>query len=681
MILHPDQEKEPLRCTFFTHHLLDQHTAAMCVKFRGRPGDYRAISYSWHADADAKDYGSIVCNGKPLRITRNLSDLLYRLRSPTARQSLWVDQLCINQDDEREKEQQIPLMQKVYQQAGDVVFWIGEEDEHNPAAFSLIEKLDSVYREVGYETPQVPPAGAIADDTYTSNLRLPSLRSGEWKPLMEIFARMVFRRLWIVQEIVLGHSVLVMCGSHTIDFEKLGGAASYLGGSDWISILQAFYADAFLEEIDSLEPMIEIEKLGCVDFLIGLYIRRWRLCRKEHADFQQLLLSARMYKTDRAFIQDRVFALLGLLSAHSPDGGIPDELLPNYGKTVDMVFRETAQYLLRQGSLDILSGVEDLSLRRPDLGLPSWVPNFDVFQRATILGMPSHASILKFAAGGDARSESKPVWTCNEPNVMLLEAHKVDEVLIYRSHLQARVPSLSAYRFLEDSAKLVDLFAPYPTGEYVVDAFWRTLIANNVMGMTSPAPQDWRRHFMGYCMQAAAHLDLEWDLRKMKEEGLLPPLGASDMSSLLLERFSRPDNDPKNFILVVKTETSTFPLRPMLKKQSVPGLYNVFTLGLVDRFEPTDYANSNGSMYGSELNVWSFFRRFFVTRDGYFGLAPPSVEQGDAIFILRGGRVPFLLRKVSDTEHMIVGECYVHGIMHGEALKREGFTWESIRIR
>ncbi|PLB39822.1 uncharacterized protein BDW47DRAFT_102483 [Aspergillus candidus] len=60
-------------------------------------------------------------------------------------------------------------------------------------------------------------------------------------------------------------------------------------------------------------------------------------------------------------------------------------------------------------------------------------------------------------------------------------------------------------------------------------------------------------------------------------------------------------------------------------------------------------------------------RRVLRTRNGYIGLAPPGAQKGDQVVLLEGGRVPYLLRKVDDESYKLVGECYVHGIMYGEA--------------
>jgi len=57
------------------------------------------------------------------------------------------------------------------------------------------------------------------------------------------------------------------------------------------------------------------------------------------------------------------------------------------------------------------------------------------------------------------------------------------------------------------------------------------------------------------------------------------------------------------------------------------------------------------------------------TTKGYVGLCPNGTVADDEICLLNGGRVPFVLRKGDGESYTLVGECYIHGIMHGEALK------------
>lgn len=60
-------------------------------------------------------------------------------------------------------------------------------------------------------------------------------------------------------------------------------------------------------------------------------------------------------------------------------------------------------------------------------------------------------------------------------------------------------------------------------------------------------------------------------------------------------------------------------------------------------------------------------RRLMWTENDYLGLAPAGAQQGDHVVLLKGGRVPFILRKAGNCSYRVIGESYVHGIMYGEA--------------
>jgi hypothetical protein len=61
-------------------------------------------------------------------------------------------------------------------------------------------------------------------------------------------------------------------------------------------------------------------------------------------------------------------------------------------------------------------------------------------------------------------------------------------------------------------------------------------------------------------------------------------------------------------------------------------------------------------------------RKFARTKKGYYVLGPAVMEVGDIVCVLFGGKMPFCLRQVGG-QYMLVGECYAHGLMKGEALE------------
>lgn len=86
---------------------------------------------------------------------------------------------------------------------------------------------------------------------------------------------------------------------------------------------------------------------------------------------------------------------------------------------------------------------------------------------------------------------------------------------------------------------------------------------------------------------------------------------------------------------------------------------------------------------GSVDTYWCKDRRFFVTAAGYMGLGPRCMEPEDIVVVLRGGGCPFILRKKLDG-YQLIGQAYVHDIMHGEAVeldKRRGGSEMVFHVR
>ncbi|CZR66437.1 uncharacterized protein PAC_16338 [Phialocephala subalpina] len=79
------------------------------------------------------------------------------------------------------------------------------------------------------------------------------------------------------------------------------------------------------------------------------------------------------------------------------------------------------------------------------------------------------------------------------------------------------------------------------------------------------------------------------------------------------------------------------------------------------------------SGYQEEMANTSRCRRFFFTTRGYMGLGPPNVAVGVEIAFFFSGLTPYVLRAADEGLHDFVGEVYVLGIMHEEAMKELGF--------
>lgn len=85
--------------------------------------DYEALSYVW---GDTIHYGQpLLLGGIAVWVTDNLALALRSLRRPSSWRTLWVDALCINQDDPQERCQQVDMMGHIYREASGVVIFLG----------------------------------------------------------------------------------------------------------------------------------------------------------------------------------------------------------------------------------------------------------------------------------------------------------------------------------------------------------------------------------------------------------------------------------------------------------------------------------------------------------------------------------------------------------------------------
>lgn len=90
-------------------------------------------------------------------------------------------------------------------------------------------------------------------------------------------------------------------------------------------------------------------------------------------------------------------------------------------------------------------------------------------------------------------------------------------------------------------------------------------------------------------------------------------------------------------------------------------------LSITER-QPRKYGKADFSSLEKEIEAANDARTLFRTRKGYLGIGAQSLRPSDEIWVLAGASIPFILRRGEDESHEQVGEVYLHGVMHGEAL-------------
>ena len=116
----------------------DVHCILQHAKLSNQPSNrpqYEALSYEWGPQTCLQ---TIRINDTIQQVRENLWSALRHLRLESEPRLLWIDALCINQEDILERNQQVNQMGVIYSQARRVVVWLGQQNSSSTITFSLL---------------------------------------------------------------------------------------------------------------------------------------------------------------------------------------------------------------------------------------------------------------------------------------------------------------------------------------------------------------------------------------------------------------------------------------------------------------------------------------------------------------------------------------------------------------
>ena len=295
---------------------------------------YEALSYTWGTSIKNCHISCRTDTGlKRITITSNLQVALLRMRSTERTRIFWIDQVCINQDDGRERSSQVSRMGAIYSSAFQVSIWIGEEDEDAQLAFRFLPIMLSYM-------PSSTSITKVEQEYVWPSDALLVVRSEGWEALARIFDRPWFRRVWVIQETAMAAQAQVCCGSFIVPWDDLARACRIQMRQQ--SLRQGHNA---LESIDKT--------------------RRKRI-EGGNDLYDTLFMSYRFQCTDP---RDKIYAVVGL--ANLPQ---EERLTFDYDSGIEEIYlRSAVNLMLSDGSLDLLHCVVHRTMASR---LPSWVPDW-----------------------------------------------------------------------------------------------------------------------------------------------------------------------------------------------------------------------------------------------------------------------------------------------------------------
>ena len=648
---------------------------------------YEALSYTWRPGHPVSQYyppiPAVKCDGQEITVGRNLFAALQTIRDAERPRMIWVDALCINQNDVEERSQQVRRMGTIFESAFRVLIWLDDppkEFKENPPlvhkqfayrAFSGVCKVVNSWRERSkledvMDFATHTPGIACPESENLGDLMSPE--SIEWQVVFRLYKSKWFHRVWVIQEVSRARAAVVLCGDCEVSWNIIGTAAAIIRtnfGRISASIRR--------------ESGQALPKRTVPTGVVNAYFM-YRLSRSQSHSvplsftFNELLRLTRQFEStdDR----DKVFGLLGLPTSDN----LFLRIIPDYSKSTEEVYFGVANMILESSlSLSLLSSIQakldatiskhsydnqnrplqiqtsptsvpslPIKIYQPKQNFPSWVPRWQICSSTILLPLYSHPSFAPSAGRHLVRMDSD-----NEHQLILrgivVDTISATEDTYMRSWFRG-MKEADRYMGIPNASRRTpnNLGNILRNGKLTVAKLER-------LAFTLTAGKNW----YGFPVESrSAHLA---DYAKcLVKEGCLWSVQDnfifSDSNLYKGKKWmgEQPDEQRKALTDVLTMED----------------LEILSQGGNADRF-----LDACATVCGQ--------RSLFKTTNGLQGVGPKYLKKGDSICILYGAGAPFVIRPNGMGCFWLIGECYVYGIMSGKVvqhLNKPGSRWKETWI-
>jgi Heterokaryon incompatibility protein (HET) len=581
---------------------------------------YEALSYTW-GKMNRHLVISVLLEGdeQALFVTPQLLMALRRLRLLAVSRFLWIDQLCIDQENDAEKGLQIQLMGDIYRKAERVVIWLGEDSR------SLVQT--PVCEEVGFADLLADLCRVITGTT-DQNLRVnvelleslidirpcyhkTTIEEIRTLAIYEILNRPWFRRAWVFQEASLARELLVQYGSWEVrfeDFQHMIDAVSYICAT---STIPKGPRRRWLDKDTSGFEMIKLIQNARRRLL---ETNDTSLAKHEDDVFLSTLLQV-LRRVEAFDPRDLIFAFL----AFQEDEGITSTT-ESYKQTHEHVWKYATECIIKSSkSFDVFAALCGDVDRKLDL--PSWVPSWsECFPYSRPIAAPGS----RFRA-----SRRMPhFWNDCENSAGLMVRGKIIDIV---THFPT--PPISTFRGSHHHVKLF--------------LWWLLLV-------------DGSKRYL-YNFQKLLGDILEVKLQTLEVDLMRTVLADGAMGS------QQPLRCVPEMVKIITHGEHVGDIRDA---------------GRINELTPEEKEVLAEYEKLEDLATVAELKRVFFTENLQLGMAPSAIQPGDQIAIIHGSKVPLVLRQISSRskEYSVISQCYLEGWMYGNPPKERphphGMWWK-----
>lgn len=310
---------------------------------------YEAVSYVWGSPEMSC---SVSVQGSCLKVTNNLQLVLRDLRLPNQERLLWIDGICINQNDrndqeEKEKNHQVRQMGKIYRSAERVLFHLGRSTDLTPIMRNTLEKLQQLRCE------------PTQSDWETVSSDLAEFHNNFYENIRQSMESMLifpwFRRIWIIQEVANARNALIHWGPTPLSVH------------------------CFVALVRILNIKMDRHQTAILDMMP--LRRRSELPSSSKQDLYDLLIRFNEAQTSKD--HDKIFALLGMCS----DGKGQGTITVDYSQSLPILIRKAIAYMSYCDINDLPATLDptDILTKRINSLLDNLVADFAINSKLTSL--------------------------------------------------------------------------------------------------------------------------------------------------------------------------------------------------------------------------------------------------------------------------------------------------------
>ncbi|GIZ46852.1 hypothetical protein CKM354_000996100 [Cercospora kikuchii] len=165
--------------------------------------EYAALSYCWGDASTIQDIYAIIVNGQHFWVRSNLGTFIEQVgKSYDLNVPIYIDAVCLNQLDNEERSDQVKLMAAVYTNAATTVVWLG-----NPRDEQMLNLL-------------------MLQQQLVESTLVPSWTSQAMIGLSYLCSKVYWKRLWVVQELLLSNNINIYCGELAFAWNEIARLAA-----------------------------------------------------------------------------------------------------------------------------------------------------------------------------------------------------------------------------------------------------------------------------------------------------------------------------------------------------------------------------------------------------------------------------------------------------------------------